>query len=645
MSLVSGTITIDGSPAANAFLDVNFGGLCATAGVDGSFVLLLPPGSFGVAVRPSQNNCAEASFYFDVAAAGSATQLGAVSAQPNASCDGAVEGVLTFNGIPITGVGDPTQVCGLGISALGANAVGIAVDGTYSAPITDYNNPDGILIASYTGTILSAVGEARPVAFVASVTTNANLDIASPNLMLAGMAIGSVTVNGVPFVDARIKIESGPSNGSCVRTDASGNFKFPLRVGSYTAKVRAANNALLGSFAFQIAQGQITDVGESQFCPAGTQACTSGFWSGSFDTLLLGDCAVSILQTGTQTAIASGTSSCTVAGNGTFEGTFNEASREFNVLIAFGQPAYEVSVIGMLSGDDETLAGSWVCACGLGTFSLSKTASRSSAQIVAANGGTLLTSVGDVLAVPAGALAADTALTSIVQPVPVVAPAGLVVISHGYQFGPDGTTFSTPVTAVFNYTDADLAGGLLDPSTLRVYVYDTIGQQWQLVGGVVDTVAKTITVSLDHFSQYALFGNMPAAIDGDGDAVADSVDNCAITSNQSQLNVDGGNTAANHPGTDSLGDACDDDTDGDGYTNAQEAALSENPASYCAIMRADVDGDGAVSILDLSRDAQKFGQSVPPAGDRLRQDADFVISILDLSKQASVFGKPVSLCT
>ena len=57
----------------------------------------------------------------------------------------------------------------------------------------------------------------------------------------------------------------------------------------------------------------------------------------------------------------------------------------------------------------------------------------------------------------------------------------------------------------------------------------------------------------------------------------------------------------------------------------------------CPIMRADVDGDGAVSILDLTRVAQYFTQSVPPAPARYDQDGDNLISILDLTQMAQVF--------
>ena len=85
-------------------------------------------------------------------------------------------------------------------------------------------------------------------------------------------------------------------------------------------------------------------------------------------------------------------------------------------------------------------------------------------------------------------------------------------------------------------------------------------------------------------------------------------------------------------------------TSGDGYTDGQHVALGKDPNVYCSIMRADVDGDGAVSILDLTRVARYFIQSVPPAPERYNQDGDSAISILDLTRMAQVFIQPVSAC-
>lgn len=71
-------------------------------------------------------------------------------------------------------------------------------------------------------------------------------------------------------------------------------------------------------------------------------------------------------------------------------------------------------------------------------------------------------------------------------------------------------------------------------------------------------------------------------------------------------------------------------------------ATAEPPP--CPIRRADVDGDGVVSILDLTLVAGYFAQSIPPAPPGYDQDADGVISILDLTKMAVVFTQSVANC-
>lgn len=134
--------------------------------------------------------------------------------------------------------------------------------------------------------------------------------------------------------------------------------------------------------------------------------------------------------------------------------------------------------------------------------------------------------------------------------------------------------------------------------------------------------------------------------DTDGDGIANASDNCPSSPNPTQANADADNAALNRPGADTLGDACDDDGDGDGYTAAQEGAVvpAKSDVAYCDIMRADVDGDHAVTILDLTVFAQHFLESVTPATKRLSQDADSAITILDLTKLANLFLDNVSAC-
>jgi hypothetical protein len=138
--------------------------------------------------------------------------------------------------------------------------------------------------------------------------------------------------------------------------------------------------------------------------------------------------------------------------------------------------------------------------------------------------------------------------------------------------------------------------------------------------------------------------------DSDGDGIPDAYENVHLCLNPNIAD------ALADPDADLLTnideyargtDPCDSDTDADGYPDGQEVALGENPLGYCAIMRADVDGDGTVSIVDLSLVAGQFLESVPPADARYDQGPppfDHQITIVDLSNMASEFLNSVSSC-
>lgn len=80
----------------------------------------------------------------------------------------------------------------------------------------------------------------------------------------------------------------------------------------------------------------------------------------------------------------------------------------------------------------------------------------------------------------------------------------LQFLSDIYEMVLDSTrSLENQVTLVFDYEPSEVR----DISKLAVYWYDEAEDRWEYVGGIVDEDKHTVTVLLDHFSQYALIYN------------------------------------------------------------------------------------------------------------------------------------------
>ena len=191
-----------------------------------------------------------------------------------------------------------------------------------------------------------------------------------------------------------------------------------------------------------------------------------------------------------------------------------------------------------------------------------------------------------------------------------------------------------------------LMRGLLPQYGYRLRLLDlrpVEGEPEAVTADLTDTAAYA-DPNRDEFFAPAFDISVSCGSDTDNDGVPDATDNCPADANSSQLNTDAANTANSRPGTDSLGDACDDDNDGDGYYDAPEVTAGENPISYCSIMRADINGNGVVGFSDLLLLAAAYNQSVPPAPERSKQRADNLINFNDLLAFAQEYIKPISDC-
>jgi hypothetical protein len=114
--------------------------------------------------------------------------------------------------------------------------------------------------------------------------------------------------------------------------------------------------------------------------------------------------------------------------------------------------------------------------------------------ISAASGGTL--SLIDVqLTFPPNALASDTLIS-------IRIPDINVFENH---FGTDGLFFNMPVQVVMNYRDADL--GQINEEHIRMAWYNCRTNSWDIIPCALDTVNKTVTANVWHFSAYALISD------------------------------------------------------------------------------------------------------------------------------------------
>jgi hypothetical protein len=129
------------------------------------------------------------------------------------------------------------------------------------------------------------------------------------------------------------------------------------------------------------------------------------------------------------------------------------------------------------------------------------------------------------------------------------------------------------------------------------------------------TMVETATVDGEPITTAKQSGCATIVIeDSDHDEIADAQDNCSDTFNPEQANLDAGNATMGLPGADNVGDACDEDIDGDGCSNERESGNDPwlggkrdalNPWDFF-----DVDGSGSVGGTDIALVKSRFGTTV-----------------------------------
>lgn len=117
---------------------------------------------------------------------------------------------------------------------------------------------------------------------------------------------------------------------------------------------------------------------------------------------------------------------------------------------------------------------------------------------IGSSGGTLTSSDRKLtVSIPPGALSANTLIS--IQPISNEGPQAL---GTAYRIGPESVKFNQPVKLIFHYDDQLLGG---TPDDFLWIITQDDDRSWNaLLKSAIDKSTKTVTVSTDHFSDWAL---------------------------------------------------------------------------------------------------------------------------------------------
>jgi ZU5 domain len=129
-------------------------------------------------------------------------------------------------------------------------------------------------------------------------------------------------------------------------------------------------------------------------------------------------------------------------------------------------------------------------------------------QSIGASGGTVSTSGGASVQIPAAALAATTTITASATP-SAATPSGATLVGTPVTFGPEGQQFTTPVTVTLPLTPSELPSGKSAASVVIFTAPAGSTSYTQLTTSVVD--ATHVSAQVAHFSTF-----LPGIVTGGG---------------------------------------------------------------------------------------------------------------------------------
>jgi hypothetical protein len=95
--------------------------------------------------------------------------------------------------------------------------------------------------------------------------------------------------------------------------------------------------------------------------------------------------------------------------------------------------------------------------------------------------------------------------------IPPLPPMDSSLIGLAFKLGPKGTIFEPPATLTITYDEGDLPIGVAEEN-LVIVLWDPVLENWvELDGCIVDSQTNTISVSIEHFSTFAVMAGTTTA--------------------------------------------------------------------------------------------------------------------------------------
>ena len=119
------------------------------------------------------------------------------------------------------------------------------------------------------------------------------------------------------------------------------------------------------------------------------------------------------------------------------------------------------------------------------------------------------------VSIPAGALAMDTTIT-IDPAAPPAAASGYTIVGQGYDFGPNGTHFSSKATVELHYDETKLPAGVTPQAISILAISDNGAKVEVLPDAMVDTSQHAVYASTSHFTWFAAIVGPNVQVGGPG---------------------------------------------------------------------------------------------------------------------------------